>query len=182
MKISFPQILFSYCLLQAGLSATPVQAQDSKIDAPNVVPISAQLVTSGQPTAGALAKLKEQGFDAVIYLAPTTVPDAVADEKSIVEKQGLTWVNIPINFQQPTAADVQQFVDTVNSMAGKKILVHCQINMRASSMVFLYRSIVKKEAPEKAYEAVIKVWSPSGVWKELIAAQLAQHQIRFQLY
>ncbi len=182
MKISFPRIVFSYCLLQAILFALPVQAQEGKIDAPNVVPISANLVTAGQPTAGALAKLKEQGFDAVIYLAPTTVSDAVADEKSIVEKQGLIWVNIPIQFQQPRAADFEQFVATVKSMAGKKILVHCQVNMRASSMVFLYRTIVNQESPEKAYESVIKVWSPSGVWKELIVAQLAQHQIRFQLY
>lgn len=182
MKICFPRIFLSCCLLPAVCFASLVQADDSKIDAPNVVPISAQLVTSGQPTAAALGKLKAQGFDAVIYLAPTTVSDAVADEQSIVEKQGLTWVNIPIQFQQPRAADFQQFVETVKSMAGKKILVHCQVNMRASSMVFLYRSIVNKESPDKAYESVIKVWSPSGAWKELIAAQLAQHQIRFQLY
>ena len=182
MKKRFPLILLSYCLLQAPLLATSAQAQDQKIDAPNVVVISPQLVTSGQPTAAALAKLKEQGFDAVIYLAPTSVSDAVADEKAIVEKQGLRWVNIPINFQHPSASDFQQFVETVKSMAGKKILVHCQVNMRASSMVFLYRSIVNKEAPEKAYESVIKVWSPGGIWKELITAQLAQHQIRFQPY
>lgn len=182
MKVNFPRFFLNACVLQASLLTLPSLAQEMKIDAPNVVPISAQLVTSGQPTAAALAKLKAQGFDAVIYLAPTTVSDAVADEKSIVEKQGLTWVNIPIQFQQPRAADFEQFVATVKSMAGKKILVHCQVNMRASSMVFLYRSIVNQEAPDKAYEAVIKVWSPSGVWKELIAAQLAQHQIRFQLY
>lgn len=182
MKVNFPRFFLNACVLQASLLTLPSLAQEMKIDAPNVVPISAQLVTSGQPTAAALAKLKAQGFDAVIYLAPTTVSDAVADEKSIVEKQGLTWVNIPIQFQQPRAADFEQFVATVKSMAGKKILVHCQVNMRASSMVFLYRSIVNQEAPDKAYEAVINVWSPSGVWKELIAAQLAQHQIRFQLY
>lgn len=176
------QMLFSCYLLWVVLLATPAQAQEINIDAPNVVPISAQLVTSGQPTAGALGKLKEQGFDAVIYLAPTSVPDAVAEEKTIVEKQGMTWVNIPIHFQRPSAADFQRFVETVNSMAGKKILVHCQVNMRASSMVFLYRSIVNKESPDKAYESVIKVWSPSGAWKSLIEAQLAQHQIRFQLY
>jgi protein tyrosine phosphatase (PTP) superfamily phosphohydrolase (DUF442 family) len=157
-------------------------AQNSAIEAPNVVPISTQLVTSGQPTAKALGKLKEQGFDAVIYLAPTTVSDAVAEEKNIVESQGMKWVNIPIVFNKPGAADFDTFVETLKSMAGQKVLVHCQINMRASSMVFLYRSIVNKEAPEKAYEAVIKVWSSSGVWKELIVSQLALHQINFQPY
>lgn len=169
-------------LLYIASTISPLHAQELKIDAPNVVPITDRLVTSGQPTAEALAKLKQQGFEAVIYLAPTTVSDAVADEQRIVESQGLTWVNIPIHFQKPTAADFQRFVETVKGMTGKKILVHCQVNMRASSIVFLYRTIVNRESPEKAYESVIKVWSPSGVWKDLISTQLAQHQIQFQLY
>lgn len=56
------------------------------LDAPNVVPISDTLVTSGQPTAAALAGLASQVFGAVINLAPLTAPDAVRDEPDIVQK------------------------------------------------------------------------------------------------
>lgn len=38
----------------------------------NVVKISPLLITSGQPSAEALAGLRAHGFDAVIYLAPPT--------------------------------------------------------------------------------------------------------------
>jgi protein tyrosine phosphatase (PTP) superfamily phosphohydrolase (DUF442 family) len=169
-------------LLMLGAISAPCWAQKSGIEAPNVVPISAQITTSGQPSAAALGRLKEQGYDAVIYLAPPTVSDAIADEKMIVEKQGLQYINIPIQFNQPTQADFSSFVAAMQKLGARRILVHCQINMRASSMVFLYRTIINKEAPEKAYESVIKIWSPSGVWKELITTQLQAHGIRFQPY
>ncbi|HXA47951.1 MAG TPA: protein tyrosine phosphatase family protein [Burkholderiaceae bacterium] len=152
------------------------------IDAPNVVPISATLVTSGQPTADAIAHLAEQGFAADIYLAPLTVPDAVPGEADSVRKQGMEFVNIPIKFGTPTEADFQAFVDAMNKFQDRKVLVHCQVNMRASSMTFLYRVIVGHEDPEKAYESVARVWSPHGPWKELIVSQLHKAGIKFEPY
>jgi len=152
------------------------------LDAPNVVVISPTLVTSGQPTAAALAQLAADGFDAVIYLAPPTVPDAVRDEAAIVEQQGLAYVNIPIRFDAPGEADFEALAAALARFAGRKVLVHCQVNLRASSMVFLHRVIKGREPPERAYEAVAQVWSPQGPWKALLARLLRQHQIAFEPY
>lgn len=152
------------------------------LDAPNVVRISESLVTSGQPTAAGLAGLSSLGFDAVINLAPPTSPDAVRGEPEIVRKQGLSFINIPINFGQPTDSNFQEFVAAMSGLEGKKVLVHCQVNMRASSMIFLYRVVVEHQDPEKAYEAVAKIWSPEGPWKLFIAAELKQAGIPFQPY
>jgi protein tyrosine phosphatase (PTP) superfamily phosphohydrolase (DUF442 family) len=158
------------------LAAEPV------IQAPNVVPITPLLVTSGQPTANALARLAAQGFGAVIYLAPLTVPDAVPDEAEIVRRQGLEFVNIPIKFGNPTEADFQSFVEVMDRLQDRKVLVHCQVNMRASSMTFLYRVVVGHEKPEQAYEAVARVWSPEGPWKDLLVSQLRKAGIAFEPY
>ncbi len=170
--------------LVAGLSflTSTLAAQENKIDAPNVVAISPSLTTSGQPTAQALAHLKEQAYEAVIYLAPPTVSDAVKEESVLLAKQGIEFINIPIVFSSPSEADFQEFVRHMQRLGQRKILVHCQINMRASSMVFLYRSIILKDAPDKAYESVIRVWSPQGAWRELITAQLRKHEIEFKPY
>lgn len=62
------------------------------------------------------------------------------------------------------------------------MLVHCQINLRASSMTFLHRVIVGKEAPEKAYDSVARVWSPNRVWKAYIVSMLRKHGIGFEPY
>lgn len=166
----------------AVLFAASAYSQEQSIQAPNVVAISPRLVTSGQPTAQSLARLGEQGFKADIYLAPLTVPDAIPNEKEIVEKQGLEFVNIPIPFGKPTEADFDRFVEAMNRFRDKKVLVHCQVNMRASTMTFLYRVIVGHEPPEQAYEAVAGVWSPKGPWKELLVAQLRKANIAFEPY
>jgi len=117
----------------------------------------------------------------VIYLAPPTVHDAVRDEALIVASQGLVFVNIPIRFDGPTDADYEAFAAALKGLGNRKVLVHCQVNLRASSMVFLYRAIVLKEDPKPAYDAVEKVWVPEGPWRRLIEDELRKHHINFEL-
>ena len=148
---------------------------------PNAVDISPRLVTSGQPAAEGLGRLKAEGFEAVIYLAPANVHDAVRDEQLIVTKQGLVFVNIPIRFDNPTQADFETFAAVLAALGPRKVLVHCQVNLRASSMVFLYRTIKLKEEPRLAYEAVTKVWSPDRAWRRLIEEELRRHDVKFEL-
>jgi len=168
----------------AGLAlAWPLaHAAVPNLDAPNVVVISDLLVTSGQPSAESLATLKAQGFEAEIYLAPPTVHNAVRDEQAIVEGQGLRYINIPIPFGEPTEAHYDAFVAAMAQLAGRRVLVHCEVNMRASSLVFLHRVLVGREPPDKAYESVARVWSPRGPWKALIVKELRQHDIAFEPY
>ncbi len=165
-----------------ALPPSRLRAQAPSLVAPNVVIISPRLVTSGQPVASALAQLAAQGFGAVIYLAPPTVSDAVRDEAAILERQGVAYVNIPIPFNQPTEAHFDSFTAALAQFVDRKILVHCQVNMRASSMVFLHRVIVGRESAELAYEAVARVWSPTGPWKSLIVAMLRKHGNEFEPY
>jgi protein tyrosine phosphatase (PTP) superfamily phosphohydrolase (DUF442 family) len=176
------RVLIVVATLASALAPAPVHSEEPGIQAPNVVAISPTIVTSGQPTAAALSHLAEQGFQAVIYLAPPTVRDAVPGEAEIVRRQGLEFVNIPIQFGEPTEADFEQFVETMNRFHDRKVLVHCQINMRASTMTFLYRVIARHEPPEQAYQSVARVWSPEGPWKKLVVAQLRKAGIAFEPY
>lgn len=148
--------------------------------APNWVPIDRQLTTSGQPNPARLAELGALGFQAVLYLAPPTVPDAVADEARIVARQGLLFVNLPIPFDAPTVEHAQTVLDLLRMLDDRRVLVHCQVNLRASTMVFLYRAIVRREDPAAAFEAVRQVWTPSGPWRRLMDEMLRRHGIRFE--
>ena len=163
-------------------AATTSLAQQPLPSTPNVVVISPRLTTSGQPSAQALAALGALGFEAVIYLAPPNVSDAVRDEAVIVGRQGIVFVNIPIKFDHPTEQDYDAFAAVLGALSNRKVLVHCQVNLRASSMVFLYRAIARKEDPRIAYEAVTGVWAPEGPWKRLIADLLRKHAVNFEPY
>jgi protein tyrosine phosphatase (PTP) superfamily phosphohydrolase (DUF442 family) len=148
--------------------------------APNRVDISQALTTSGQPTKAFLETLKSQGFEVVIYLAPPTVMDAVAEEPKIVGRQGIVFVNIPMDFSNPTAADFDAFTKVMRAFEGRKVFVHCQMNFRASSMVFLHRVVTLKEPPGPAWQAVQKAWVPDGVWKKYIVETLRANKVEFE--
>jgi protein tyrosine phosphatase (PTP) superfamily phosphohydrolase (DUF442 family) len=166
-------------LLVAAALALPALAHEGP--APNRVDVSASLSTSGQPTRAFLESLKSQGYEVVIYLAPPTVPDALADEHRIVGRQGLAFVNIPIEWERPTPADFEAFTRVMQAFGGRKVFVHCQMNFRASSMVFLHRVITLREPPGPAWQSVQKAWVPNATWKRYIAETLKAHRVEFEL-
>lgn len=164
--------------IAAAAAAMPSRGAEP-VPPPNLVVVDERITTSGQPSAEWLAGLKERGYEAVVYLAPATVPDAVRDEPLIVSRQGLVFVNIPIPFDKPTAAHVEQFAAVMNALAPRKVLVHCQVNLRASSMVFLLRAAYRNDDPATAYDAVNRVWTPQGPWKALIRSELERRGVAF---
>ena len=154
----------------------------SALDAPNVVTISPRLVTSGQPDATSLASLGEEGFTAVLYIPPPQANSALPREAELLREQGIEFAQVAIHWAQPTDADYDAFAAAMKRLPDGKVLVHCQINLQASTMTFLYRVIALREAPDKAYESVASVWSPNAVWKRYVAAQLARAGIAFEPY
>ena len=164
-----------------ALAADGARAQPWPSPPPNLVQATPRIFTSGQPPGKSLEGLKAQGFEAVVYLAPPTVQDAVRDEARIVGGQGLVFVNIPVVFDNPTQRDFDTFVAVMKALGSRKVLVHCQVNLRASSMVLLYRTIVLKDKPDEAWKSVEKIWTPRGPWKALIETQLKMHDVTFEI-
>lgn len=168
--------------LLASAALGRAAAQAPELVAPNVVPIDDRLVTSGQPQATALASLSRLGFQAVISLAPADAPDAVADEPALLQAQGIDFVHLPVAFDVPSERDFEALSAALRQHAGRRVLVHCQVNMRASTLVFLHRAIVRREDPAGAWEAVTRVWLPRGPWQALIVSTLRRHGVAFDPY
>jgi protein tyrosine phosphatase (PTP) superfamily phosphohydrolase (DUF442 family) len=169
-------------LLAAATLVLPLGSRAQQVDIPNFIPITPLLFTSGQPSEEALRTLGARGFQAVVYLAPSDVPNAVRAEPELLSAQGVEFIQIPIPFGAPDDSHVQALFAALKRLQGRKVLVHCEINMRASTLVFLYRAIQLREDPAVAYEAVARVWSPRGPWKRLAVDQLAKNNIKFELY
>jgi protein tyrosine phosphatase (PTP) superfamily phosphohydrolase (DUF442 family) len=164
-------------LLLSCIAFTPAFAADP---APNTVAVSPQLVTSGQPTRAFLETLKSQGFAVVVYLAPPTMPDTIADEPVIVARQGLVYVNIPISWTAPKASDLDAVSRVLTAYADRKVYVHCQANFRTSSMIFLHRVIRLKDNPDTAWDAVRGAWEPNQTWRAFIVDTLKAHGIGYE--
>ncbi|MEO8314067.1 MAG: protein tyrosine phosphatase family protein [Pseudomonadota bacterium] len=161
---------------QPSAPTTPVAG----IVAPNVRVISPLLVTAGQPDRASLQRLKAEGYAAVISLAPGNTTDAIPDQAEILAAQGVEFVHIPIPWQTPEAKHLDAMAAAMQRLKGKKVLVHCQMNMRASAITFLYRTIYEKEDPAKAWGDVKALWTPTDQWAEFIKGQLRAHGIAFE--
>ena len=114
-------------------------------------------------------------------LAPPTNQGAVADEGKLVAEDGPTYVNIPVSWQQPTYEDFELFSAVMNGARDRKVLVHCQLNMRASAFTFLYRVVHEGVPPEEAMKALRAVWIPRDQWATFTADVLARNNIDFEL-
>ena len=180
MRTLLARFYMSAVPLALAAGASGQAAVDNGMGA-NYVAATERLHTAGQPSAAALATLAEQGFELVVNLAPPTNQGAVAEEGKLVAEDGPTYVNIPVNWQQPTYEDFALFSAVMNGARDRKVLVHCQLNMRASAFTFLYRVIHEGVPPEQAMEALRAVWIPRDQWATFSADVLARHGVDFKL-
>jgi protein tyrosine phosphatase (PTP) superfamily phosphohydrolase (DUF442 family) len=155
-----------------SMLAPPSGARDEPA---NFVQWRPGLASSAQPSAIYLARVKALGYDAVINLAPPQSHGSIPSEGAIVEGQGVRYLNIPVDFRRPTAEDFRTFVEEMQRRPHENLLVHCQVNMRASAFVFLYRVIHENAPVDETAAKLTGVWIPDRVWKKFIDDTLAAH-------
>jgi uncharacterized protein (TIGR01244 family) len=81
------------------------------------------LAAAGQPTSAALEGLREMGFRTVVNLRPQT--EGPADERAVVEAQGLRYVSIPVTADTFSLADVEALEKVLADPASAPVLLHC---------------------------------------------------------
>lgn len=134
----------------------------------NYVENSSRISTAGMPTQPQIARIADAGFDMVINLATSQAPWGAENERALVEQRGMRYSSIPVEFASPRKEDYERFAQTMRDNTDKRILVHCQMGMRASTFVFLYRVIELGEDPDRAFDDVERVWQPAMQWREFI--------------
>jgi len=166
-------------LLTIALSPSSLAQVDPL--AVNYVIASDRLHTAGQPDSAQLGTLADRGFELVINLAPPTSRNAVATEGQLVAETGVSYLNIPVDWQDPTYDDFELFSGVLNQSGERQVLVHCMLNYRASMFTFLYRVVHERVPAQEAYEAVSQVWEPEEQWTTFGRMVLDRHGIEFAL-
>lgn len=147
------------------------------MDAQSVLEVLPGLWTSGQVSAADIQRLAADGFRAVVNLALPDSEPHLAGEAERVTAAGMSYVQIPVPWQAPTAAHLAQFCTVMQAFSGQPVWVHCAKNMRVSAFVYLYRCCLRGDDESAARAALLSIWTPNGVWQEFIDEQLAAHRI-----
>ena len=167
---------FAAALIAAALAipaAAAAQEQDLS-GVYNFVEISDRLSTSGQISLGDIEAVDAAGFDVVVNLAPARW-ERNFEEGFRVTQAGMTYIQIPVNWQDPALRDLELFFDVMEANEDRNVYVHCFANMRVSVFVYLYRTLRKGVPEDEAWQDVLKVWDPENnpetpQWPRFIAA------------
>lgn len=144
-------------------------------DIVNFLPISDTVGTAGQPTAEQFAAIKLAGYEVVVNLAMPDSSNAVPNESAIVAGLGMHYIHIPVVWEHPTQQDLSQFFDVMARCRGRKVFVHCALNMRVSVFMLLYRVIWQGVPLEAARKDMFRVWEPNPVWQRFIEQSLVEY-------
>ncbi len=123
----------SALVLAACVSAAQLHAQVPESVDPGQIPyyklIAPGIVAAGQPAPEALAKLGAMGFKTVLNLRMPN-EGGPANEREVVEGQGLRYVSVPMTPSSFNLADVEAVEKLLGDPAAGPILFHCAASNR----------------------------------------------------
>ena len=147
----------------------------------NYLKLSNRLATAGQPTMAEFTAVQDAGYPVVVNLALPSSTNALPDEAAIVQNLGLEYIHIPVQWEQPTIADLQRFF-AVLDRDDRPVFVHCALNMRVSAFVYLYRRLRQGVSAEIAIADLHRIWEPNPVWQQFIDEALTNPHLAEETY
>ena len=130
--------------------------------------LDGRITTSGQPTEAQLADIHALGVRHIVNLGLHTHEKALPDEAGSVRRLGMTYIHIPIDFQNPTDQDFEKFCSVMEQLRDVPVHVHCIANARVSAFFYRYRRDVLGMDEARARADMEEVWRPKGVWAEFV--------------
>jgi uncharacterized protein (TIGR01244 family) len=127
-----------------------------------------RITTSGQPSETQLADIAALGVRYVINLGLHSHEKALPDEAATVDALGMTYVHIPVDFQNPTERDFDAFCTALKEASDGPVHVHCIANYRVSAFFYRYRRTVLGMDAARARADLDQVWQPDPVWTAFI--------------
>jgi len=137
----------------------------------NEFEISEGITTSGQPTLDQFSIISSSGHAVVVNLAMPDHENSISNEGEIVTSLGMTYIHIPVPFDAPSEDQYEMFCRYMDSLANKRVWVHCIVNARVSAFLFRYLQENRGYSALDAKTPVLEAWLPKmdGVWSEFIS-------------
>jgi len=131
-----------------------------------------RIATAGQPRPEHFPVLALAGYEAVINLATEASSNALPEEETLWAEQGIRYCHIPVQWDQPTPEDFDRFTALMQELQGRKLFVHCALNMRVSVFMFLHRVLNLGESKDAARADLQQMWTPNEIWQAYIERML----------
>ena len=138
----------------------------------NFIKINELISTSGQPKIEEFEFIAKEGFEVVINLALNSSSNAIENEDKIVSSLNMSYIHIPVDFENPRISDLKLFLNILQALGANKVWIHCAKNYRVSAFMYVYHKYILHTPFEEIDLSIFEKWQPSLVWQELMKVQL----------
>lgn len=138
----------------------------------NYIKINELISTAGQPTLEQFKTIQENDFDVVINLALCSSTNAIENEDKIVSELGMTYIHIPVDFENPKLSDVKQFLNILQSLGSNKVFVHCAMNYRVTAFMYIFHKYILKTPFDNIDLSMFEEWGPNEIWQSIIKVDI----------
>lgn len=155
---------------------TGAQAIQEPPEIRNFLQVTPEFCTGGQPRPQHYAELKDRGVKAVLNLR-TPGEHRAEEEKAAVEAAGLKYFNIPVNYREPSEADVDTFLKLTDDEANRPMFIHCTAAIRVGAFWLIRRVLRDGMTWDAALAEAKKVGMTNAPHLEEFAkAYIAKHR------
>lgn len=121
-----------------------------------------------------LQGLSDEDYDGVINLLPDNSEYAVEGEQTAIENQGIRYIYIPVEWDEPSQSDFELFESELKAVEDKKVHIHCGANYRVSAFysIYAYRNLGWSETELRGFIASIWQLSEYPVWEKFVSGYI----------
>ena len=138
----------------------------------NHIKINELISTSGQLKIEEFELIANEGFEVVINLAVPTTSNSLENEDKIVSNLNMSYIHIPVSFENPKISDLKLFLNILQSLGANKVWIHCAKNYRVSAFIYVYHKYILKSPFEEIDLSIFDIWKPSLIWQELMKVSI----------
>lgn len=164
-------------LLLLALLSLPQAGQTELPPIRNFLQVNKDFCTGGQPRIEHYERLKADGVRAVLNLRQPSEHRA-DEERAAVDKAGLKYFNIPVAYQNPTNAQVDEFLKITDDPANRPMFIHCTAAIRVGAFWMIRRAVRDGLPVEAALDEARKVGLVNAPHLEEFARQYIEAQRR----
>jgi protein tyrosine phosphatase (PTP) superfamily phosphohydrolase (DUF442 family) len=138
----------------------------------NHIKINELISTSGQLKIEEFELIANEGFEVVINLAVPTTSNSLENEDKIVSNLNMSYIHIPVSFENPKISDLKLFLNILQSLGANKVWIHCAKNYRVSAFIYVYHKYILHTPFEEIDLSIFDIWKPSLIWQELMKVSI----------
>ena len=131
--------------------------------------------TAGQPTAEQFTAVRDAGYEAVVNLLPREQDNALKGEAALIPDLGMACHYIPVVWTAPQQEDFRAFCEVMGKLAGRKVFVHCALNLRVTAFYSSYALKHQGWSRSQADALMARVWDAcpnyksNDTWRDFVA-------------